>query len=879
MLIRGRSTLFANARPLIVFNQFPYEGDLHNIHPQDIASVTILKDAAAASIWGARAANGVIVLSSRTGSGNRQRPAFAFSSYLGIQARPELDHVPAMTTTDFIGLEQQLFHSGYYDRQEKSVPYGQGHYPFTPVVETLIAERDGRISPAEAASRIETFKQQDLRQDIARYLYQTAIRQQYTLSHTGRTHYVSAGHDRHTGSLTGQHGWRNTLRAHRQVQFRRRLQLRVGINASTRLEQHGRNDGTASHTLTEQDVYPYARLADDQGNPLPVYLFHRQSFTDAASANGLLDWQYRPLESIHDETLFHRTDHWLGTVSTSYRIHSHWEAAVHYQHERQLTRITDHYAAGSYYVRHLVNEFTQTDKAGEVAFRPIPVGDIEDQQRGTLHARQARAIMHYNRRWEHHQLSAQAGAEIRYISQHQTSERRYDNPSGDAIANLDTATAYPLYSRRGTQQRISHPHFQLQLADRFRSVFLLADYRYRDQLLLSGSIRADRAGLYGPQASQSGAPFWSIGAGWIRPHVQLRASYGIQGNISRQAYAGTTDHVYPETSGGTNELLSWERSRTFNIGIQVSPSPRLSVKGAVYRRQAANLLGETGEGKSEIFSNNSGLRTAGADLSIHTGIIQTDNFQWQATGNFAFSNTVVSKYRHTHSALGRHYLIVSGRQLQPVAGKPVFSLYSFPWSGLHPDTGDPIGVINGTPSQDWISIYERTPLAAMQFHGSAVPTYWGSLRQHFRYKNIHLSILLSSQLGYYFRRSALSYTTLLVTWSGHSEYTRRWQQPGDENHTNVPALKLRPDADRDNFYRLASIQVLKGDHIRLEDIKLHYHLTGKQLPVKSIKSVELYACLENMPVLWKANLAGIDPYYSKMPAAGSRCTLGITANF
>src|SRR5690606_9069798 len=141
---------------------------------------------------------------------------------------------------------------------------------------------------------------------------------------------------------------------------------------------------TAAYDPEKRQPFPYARLADDQGNPLPLYLQHRQSFADAATASGLLNWQYRPLESVYDETTDHRTTDLLGTASLRYRISNHWKAAVHYQHERQQVRITDHRTAGSYFVRNLVNDFTQTDATGAVAYQPIPVGNISDQQRGHL---------------------------------------------------------------------------------------------------------------------------------------------------------------------------------------------------------------------------------------------------------------------------------------------------------------------------------------------------------------------------------------------------------------------------------------------------------------------------------------------------------------
>src|SRR5690606_29878123 len=196
--------------------------------------------------------------------------------------------------------------------------------------------------------------------------------------------------------------------------------------------------------------------------------------------------------------------------------------------------------------------------------------------------------------------------------------------------------------------------------------------------------------------------------------------------------------------------------------------------------------------------------------------------RWQTHIVFSGNRTAVSRYRDPTGLMARHIDPATGRRVQPVENRPVFSLYSLPWRGLDSRTGDPTGLLDGTVSHDWKTMYEQTPLDGMVFHGSAVPTVFGSLRQQFTYGNLQLSVLFSSRLGYYFRKSALSYVDLLLYWNGHGDYARRWRRPGDEQYTHVPSLQLQPAVHRDNFYRLSSVHVLKGDHIRLEDITLTY---------------------------------------------------------
>ncbi|HWK99816.1 MAG TPA: TonB-dependent receptor plug domain-containing protein, partial [Parapedobacter sp.] len=152
--VRGLSTLgTTDSRPLIVVDNFPYEGDLNTLNPNDIASVTLLKDAAAASIWGARAGNGVLVITTKQGRFNQSFKLSATSN-LTMQEKPDLFYVPQISSSDFIDNEIMLFNAGVYDSRlmdARSWPV------VTPVVELLDQQRNGTISEPEAASRIDQF--------------------------------------------------------------------------------------------------------------------------------------------------------------------------------------------------------------------------------------------------------------------------------------------------------------------------------------------------------------------------------------------------------------------------------------------------------------------------------------------------------------------------------------------------------------------------------------------------------------------------------------------------------------------------------------------------------------------------------------------------
>src|SRR5690606_20820141 len=135
-----------------------------------------------------------------------------------------------------------------------------------------------------------------------------------------------------------------------------------------------------------------------------------------------------------------------------------------------------------------------------------------------------------------------------------------------------------------------------------------------------------------------------------------------------------------------------------------------------------------------------------------------------------------------------------------------------------------IGVVDGKPSEDYNSIVNGATLESVIYHGPARPTTFGSIRNTFYFKGFSLSANISYRLGYYFKMSSVQYTSIQLGRGGHSDYSKRWQAPGDEQHTYVPSQPAGFNVPRDTFYRNAEIHVEKGDHIRLQDVRLGYDI-------------------------------------------------------
>jgi len=203
--IRGLSTINGPLDPLIVVDNFIYDGNINNINPNDVESITVLKDAAAASIWGARAGNGVIVITTKKGHFN-QKLQVDFNTDVIVTDKPNLYYNPQISSSDYIDFEQMLFNKGYYNSQftSKSRP------AISPAVQVFEDRKNGLISPEDSASQIDAMKKTDNRQQFEKYFYRKGVTQQYALNLRGGSRnigwLVSGTYDiDSTGSMENQH--------------------------------------------------------------------------------------------------------------------------------------------------------------------------------------------------------------------------------------------------------------------------------------------------------------------------------------------------------------------------------------------------------------------------------------------------------------------------------------------------------------------------------------------------------------------------------------------------------------------------------------------------------------------------------------------------
>ncbi|RYF26333.1 MAG: hypothetical protein EOO42_01830 [Flavobacteriales bacterium] len=193
----------------------------------------------------------------------------------------------------------------------------------------------------------------------------------------------------------------------------------------------------------------------------------------------------------------------------------------------------------------------------------------------------------------------------------------------------------------------------------------------------------------------------------------------------------------------------------------------------------------------------------------------------------------------------------------PQVGFPYFSVFAYAYAGLDA-VGDPQLYVDGQASKNYAAAINTNNRANVKFMGSSVPTTFGNIRNSLSYKNVELSLNITYRLGYLFRRSSLNNQSIYTTtgFTNHTDYERRWMKPGDENFTQVPALRYPNIAARSNAYTYSDILIETADNIRLQDIRLDYRINAKR---NKGRAINLYCYFNNIGYLWKANKLGLDP--------------------
>ncbi len=889
LTIRGISTLrdnFGAQDPLVVVDNFPYYGDLSNINPNDVEDITILKDAAAASIWGAQAGNGVIVIKLKQGKYDR-KTAVSLNANITSGFIPDFNYTPQMSSMEFIQLQKYLYEHGYYSNVLSS---SANNNVVPPAVAIFHNQKQNHITPEAATRSLDSLAKFSYRDEVKKYYYKPSENVQAAFSVNGgsknASYILSGGFDNNEaiGNRDGSNRRRITLRQAVAINPWKGSELNVS-NTIT-LDEYKSNAMQIHRTLAGSTlIWPYTRLADEMGRALRLPVYYNTNFTDTVGKGALLDWNYIPLEEKGRTSRTTKVTDLTSSVSYKQKILSVLNNEFIYQYQRQISEATVYYSPESYYARNMINQFTPLGRP--YTNSAVPYGGILNGSSNIVQSNQIRNQFTFNQQWSDHRIAALGGAEFREILGSNNARSTLYGYDDDLklYNNVDFVATKPQYT--GGSARIPNAASLSYTTDRFISFYGNASYTFLGRYHITASGRRDASNLFGVETNAKWKPLWSSGLLWnlskesfyhldFLPTLNWRFTYGKQGNIDNSVAAVLTLRYIQTPSLNTNLKFSsidnipnpnlrWEEVAQFNTSIEfASKHSRISGIAEFFVKDCRDLISlvpidiTLGYGKS-LKMNSANLRTKGVDLTLHLKWVDQMKFKFQTGLIVSYNKDKVRKYYFERPSISSY--ISDGNKIAISEGKGSFLLVSYPFMGLDHETGYPLGILNGVPSTQYQSITDSLTANDLIYSGPSRPVLYGAVRNTLTFGKLNLAVNITYAGGHYFRKAnALHYEQLFSGGlEGYSDYAKRWQQPGDELRTNVPSMIYPADGRRDSYYTNSSATVEPADNIRLQNVYVAYNV-GK---------CQVYFNASNLGILWKKSRESIDPDTNSYPAPAS----------
>ncbi|QQT45049.1 TonB-linked outer membrane protein, SusC/RagA family [Sphingobacterium multivorum] len=877
--VRGRSTINAQAAPLIVVDGMPFEGDLTAINPNDIASITVLKDASAASIYGVRSSNGVIVIATKIGSAGKTK--IDYSNTLSFRGLPSRSYLNQMSSAELVNFQKEMFN------------YRSGDYAvidprkaMNDVYRILYDRKGGVISEEEMEKRLDVYRNRDRFSQMDKFLNTTRFDQQHNLA-------ISGGSDRYTYHYSlnyTQPGDYNKGRAtNKELGFSLKNNFKFTDWFSLRANVLGKNQNREGDIgFNFYDNYmggkaSYYLLENEDGSPAQWYSSKSQFEIDRLNALGLEDETYIPLNhvaAIHEKFY----NKYLNlNFAANFKIIKGLDFDMSYQSERTegyngtLNRKNAQSVVG------MVNDATQIGKDGAIK-RNIPQGGQFAEQRNDVNSYTLRGQFNYQNNIQgKHEIVAIAGAERRQINNRYTNIYKYgyDENSlvykgiNEELFGIQIQNTQALFNSYTISKK--ETGFK-DLVDRFVSFYANGSYTYDRKLTLSGSIRMDQSNLFGTNIKNQYKPLWSIGALYHLPRIDwepldrwsVRATYGVNGNVPKDNgpylisrvnnnlnYFNGEMQAYIDSP--PNPLLRWERTKVFNVGFDFSLfKDRLTATLDIYNKKTSDLLGNTPLdptlGWDMVLLNYADMQNSGIELGLNGKMIQRENFSWNSTVNFSYNKNKITNLYVEQNTPYYYYYAPQNR-----VGIPMGSLYSIDYAGLN-DKGRPLA---RKADGSLVETTQKLTVDDLIYEGTTVPPYTVSFRNGFKYKDLTLSFMFIFNGGHVMRGVHPEFLSKYAELNYNNNFDKLWlnywKNPGDESNPDIaPAFVSAASGNISDIFNAAHKFVQKADYIKLRDISLSYNLPAQWIAPTKLSYVRLTGQVLNA-WRWVANKDNLDP--------------------
>ena len=913
--IRGTASLSGTQDPLWVLDGIPLEGtdipsmedlqDIDNIYqtsiaginPQDIESITVLKDAAATAIYGARAANGVIVITTKKGKAGK--PQINFSMKLTYNPKTDIDRLNLLNSDEKVDLELGLLQSDYTYRENKGdvarIIAGYG------LTDAYKAGGWNALSP-EAQADINALRA--VNTDWNDILFRGVFNQEYNVSLSGgsekATYYSALGYYVEQGNVESVKNDRFNLTLKTDYRINSKLKVGASVFANRRKQRSylTYNEGFTNPVYYSRIATPYMRPFDDEGNYIyDTNVQHRQGDDIVPDFN-----IFEERANTSNENTFTSL---MSIFDAEFKWNEHFKVTSQFGLQWDENMIEKYAGQDSYAMR---REKEQHQYNGTTV---LPEGGSNKITENHSSQWTWKAMAEYQNRFKDiHELELMAGTEIRHNE---------DKSLYSAVYGYDarTLTSKPIIFPNEEKAESVPLHTETYLENAFVSWFATGSYTLLHRYTLGGSIRFDGSDIFGVAKKYRYLPLYSVSGLWrisdepfmknvtVINHLGLRASYGLQGNIDKNTspyligiYDQTTilpgnseDAIRP--SSAPNPDLRWEKTQSANIGMDLSLWDNIiSLSVDYYYRKGTDLIGlrmlplETGYTSTTV--NWAQMENEGVEVALTTRNIHTKDFTWFTNLNFGYNDNTVLRETVAENA------IKPSRE-----GYSVGAIFAYKTAGLD-DEGYPLFLTQdgrkvtateffklNNAGASTLSAEEQRNLYS--YIGSTEPKVSGGFMNTFKYKRVTLGINCIFNFGMYVQTTpTYDPTNYDRGLNSNRDILNRWTP----DHTNTTLPKLMTENDgrtgeylrykEQNLFRELDIWVKKQNYFRFESIRLGYELPEKWLKPVGIKSASVSLEGRNLWVIASNYHNYLDPETMGNPYAApipKSFIFGLNVNF
>ena len=872
--IRGVSSINAGNDPLIILDGAPYDGDLNSISNQDIASMTVLKDAASAALYGARGANGVVIITTkngREGTSSITVDAKWGANSRGVQFYNTIESPAAYYETYYQALKNYSLNNGNDNMTAHkwalnnmfSGGYDLGYNVYTVPEGQDFIGLNGKLNPNATLGRVINVNGTDymLYPDSWRdAAYQTGLRQEYNITATGSndkgSFYGSAGYLKNEGISIGSDYARFTGRMKADYQLRPWLKLSGNFNyahynANSLSDDGGSTVGNIFMVKNMAPIYPLY-IRDANGNIL------QDSKTGLAQydwGDGSITGLTRPVMTGSNPIFanyFNKNEHEGNSLDAT------GTAEIRFLNDFKFT------SANTVMLDETRFTTTYNPFYGQFAANN---GSIEKSHVRTW-AYNYQQLLNWHHLFGKHDVEVMLGHEYYrtrsyLLYGYKTNIFSLTNTELSGAITNGTMDSYTTdYNTEG--------------------YFGRAQYNYDNKYFGSVSYRRDASSRFHPDHRWGN--FWSFGGAWIISkekwfnaswvdELKFKASYGEQGNDNIGNYLYTDTYSIQDSNGSIsfvpsttkgNETISWEKSGNFNTGFEFSFfRGRLAGGIEYFYRKTSDMLAwftlPPSFGYSGYYDNIGDMTNQGVEVELDGTIIRTKDMEWGVNVNFtAYKNEITSM-----PAENKTYTIdgvdgySSGNYFYG-EGEPIYTFYLPKYAGVDPETGEAL-YWKDVPDENGNVVGQEKVTdpssATRHLCGTALPDAYGGFGTRFSYKGFDLSVDFTYQLGGQVYDS--SYASAMGTSKGyqfHSDILNAWTP--ENTNTNIPRLQYN-----DQYTNYQSDRFLtSASYLCLQNVNIGYTLPSNLTSKIGISKLRVYVTGANL-WLWSKR-QGLDPRQS-----------------